>query len=195
MPFLCCKSWRGSTILQCKVNHRLKLVLHLSQSQVRESVLIISTDPAHNLSDAFGQKITKNPTGINGFDNLFAMEIDPTVDPNELAAQNGGIPGSEEQNSLMADLTSSIPGIDEAMSFAELMKQVQTMEYSVIVFDTAPTGHTLRLIQFPTMLEKGLSRILGTIEALSPFGFSDWNHHRHHIHYIDPTKRTRRGRD
>jgi len=61
----------------------------------------------------------------------------------------------------MADLTSSIPGIDEAMSFAELMKQVQTMEYEVIVFDTAPTGHTLRLIQFPAMLEKGLSRILG----------------------------------
>lgn len=62
---------------------------------------------------------------------------------------------------LMTELTSSIPGIDEAMSFAELMKQVQTMEYSTIVFDTAPTGHTLRLIQFPEMLDKGLSKVLG----------------------------------
>jgi len=135
--------------------------LAIELSKVRDSVLIISTDPAHNLSDAFGQKITRHPTAINGFENLFAMEIDPTIDPEEMAAAQGGVPGMEAHGGLMAELTSSIPGIDEAMSFAELMKQVQTMEYQTIVFDTAPTGHTLRLIQFPQMLEKGLSRVLG----------------------------------
>ena len=66
----------------------------------------------------------------------------------------------------MTDLATSIPGIDEAMSFAEVMRQVQTMDYEAIVFDTAPTGHTLRLLQFPTTLQKGLEKLMslkGTI--------------------------------
>ncbi|CAM9750137.1 unnamed protein product [Chrysoparadoxa australica] len=108
-------------------------------SKVRESVLVISTDPAHNLSDAFGQKFTKEPTLVNGFPNLFCMEVEPTMDLEELAA------GTE--------------GMSEEVS--------NPIRLIVIVFDTAPTGHTLRLLSFPTIMDKALSKIM---ELKNKFG-------------------------
>lgn len=61
-----------------------------------------------------------------------------------------------------------IPGVDEAMSFAEVLKQVKSLDYEVIIFDTAPTGHTLRFLQFPTILEKALSKLSQLSKQFGP---------------------------
>ena len=62
---------------------------------------------------------------------------------------------------MIADLIASIPGIDEAISFAQLMKSVQIFDHDIIVFDTAPTGHTMRLLGFPEIIDKAMTNLGG----------------------------------
>ena len=145
--------------------------LAIQLSKARSSVLLISTDPAHNLSDAFGQKLGRQPTQVIGFDNLYAMEIDPAAAVEDLTKN---LASSSQDSSIgmaqgmLGELSTSIPGIDEAMGFAEIMKLVKSMDYSVVVFDTAPTGHTLRFLSFPAVLEKALGKLSEMSGRLGP---------------------------
>jgi arsenite-transporting ATPase len=141
--------------------------LAVQLAKVRPNVLVVSTDPAHNLSDAFGQKFGREPVKVNGFDNLFCMEVDSSGEQEweaiEQAQISQGVSSDGLESgvgSIMKDLMTSVPGIDEAMAFAELMKMVQEMNYSTIVFDTAPTGHTLRLLSFPKTMESAIGKLL-----------------------------------
>ena len=61
---------------------------------------------------------------------------------------------------FVKEILGSIPGIDEATSFGEVLRSLDNYNFDLIIFDTAPTGHTLRLLNFPNILEKALLKMI-----------------------------------
>lgn len=118
-------------------------------------VLVVSTDPASNLDEVFGTRLTGEPTAIPGAAGLFALNIDPeaaaaayrerVVGPYRGVLPEAAIASMEEQ--LSGACTVEIAAFDE---FTKLLGDpLATAEFDCVVFDTAPTGHTLRLLKLP----------------------------------------------
>ena len=118
-------------------------------------VLLVSTDPASNLDEVLGQKLNAAHTAIPGAPNLFALNIDPEAAAHAyreklVGPYRGKLPAAvlqsmEEQ--LSGACTTEIAAFDE---FSRLLGQPEaTAGYDHVIFDTAPTGHTLRLLTLP----------------------------------------------
>lgn len=133
-----------------------------------KKTLIFTTDPAPSLADSFGQELSNKPTAIKGIDNLFAMEIDAKEVLAEFKEQYGedildilakGTYLSDEEAEEM--FTLDIPGLDEVMGLKKITDFMDSQEYDLYIVDTAPTGHTLRLLTLPELLDKWIKFLAG----------------------------------
>jgi arsenite-transporting ATPase len=125
-----------------------------------KNTLLISTDPAHSLSDSLGEEIGDEIKQIEGVDKLSAMEISA-----EKALSNFKIEYEDELRRLLdtstyldgedidSILALPIPGIDEVMGFKTIVDLIEEGKFDKYIVDTAPTGHALRLLTFPELLD------------------------------------------
>ncbi len=123
-----------------------------------KKVLILSSDPAHSLSDVFAFKISRNePVEIEP--NLYGLEIDTIY---ELKKHMSGfqkfVADSYKNRGVDSGVASELttqPGLDEIFSLARLVDEAHSGKYDVVILDTSPTGNTLRLLAYPEIIIGG----------------------------------------
>lgn len=156
----------GKTSLSCATG--------LALADAGKHVLIVSTDPASNLDEVLGVALNQSPTAVPGAPNLWALNIDPEasaqayrermVAPYRGLLPEAAIRSMEEQFS--GACTVEIAAFDE---FSKLLGDpTATQAFDHVIFDTAPTGHTLRLLTLPSAWDEFISSSTGGASCLGP---------------------------
>jgi arsenite/tail-anchored protein-transporting ATPase len=142
------KGGTGKTSTACSIAINL--------ADIGKKVFLISTDPASNLQDVFGVELTNKPKEISGVPNLRVANLDPITSAKEykdsvVAPYIGILPESAIKNmeeQLSGSCTVEIASFNE---FSHIITDKKiNEEYDYIIFDTAPTGHTLRMLMLPS---------------------------------------------
>ena len=123
--------------------------------------LVISTDPAHSLSDSLGQKIGDQIKGVEGVKNLSVLEVNAQIALSQFKvkyeAQIKKIFDTStylDQEDIDSIFALPIPGIDEVMGFKTIVDLIEEAKFDKYIVDTAPTGHALRLLTLPELLDE-----------------------------------------
>lgn len=123
--------------------------------------LLMSTDPAHSLADAFGMDLSPQPREVTA--NLWAEQIDPQqrLEENWREIQQHAIKMLQWAGiaEIEAEELSVIPGLDELFSLADVKRHHDDDPYDVLIVDCAPTGETLRLLSLPDIIQWYMERV------------------------------------
>lgn len=146
----------------------------VSLAEEGKRVLLVSTDPASNLDEVLSTKLGVQPTPVESVAGLFGMNVDPeeaarqyrerVVGPYRQLLPEVAVKNIEEQ--LSGACTVEIAAFDE---FAKLLGDPRTTsDFDHVIFDTAPTGHTLRLLQLPAAWSGFIESSTGGTSCLGP---------------------------
>ena len=144
----------------------------VAASHAGKRVLLVSTDPAHSTSDMFERPIGPEPVPL--LPNLHGLEIDGAYESQRYVAtvkeQINGLFGHHilKEASKQIDLAASMPGAEEMALFDRIGALIRGEDdrFDLIIFDTAPTGHTLRLIRMPELLESWIRALSRSRKAM-----------------------------
>ncbi|MFW5938854.1 MAG: ArsA family ATPase [Halolamina sp.] len=147
----------------------------LASAAAGTKTLVVSTDPAHSLSDTLGVDVPAHPSRLREDVPLWGVEIDPDAAMEEgfFAAQQeegpvGDLAGILGEGAGMESLLGgTMPGADEAAAMQKLIEHMDDPRFDRVVVDTAPTGHTLRLLQLPEMLDTMVGRLVKLRQQVS----------------------------
>jgi len=138
------------------------------------ATLVVSTDPAHSLSDTLGIDVPADPTRLREDVPLYGVEIDPdrAMEQTPLFGEGGAamgplgdLLGGEDGFDPM--MGGQMPGADEAAAMQLLLTYLDDARFERVVIDTAPTGHTLRLLELPELLDSMVGRFVALRERFS----------------------------
>lgn len=134
------------------------VALRSAQRSPESSFLLVSTDPAHSLADSLADLLPPDNLKVSELDarEYLATFKDKHSDKLREIASRGTFLDDDEINRFL-DL--SLPGLDELMAFLEISAWVENRSYDCIIVDTAPSGHTLRLLAMPEFLRKWLDML------------------------------------
>jgi arsenite/tail-anchored protein-transporting ATPase len=123
--------------------------------------VVLSTDPAHSLSDSLETELGPQPSQVT--DNLWAQEVqaEAEMERHWQAVQQwlGGLLSDRGVDRILAEELTVPPGMDEIFSLLQLKRHHESGEYDVIIVDCAPTGETLRLLSFPEVARWWLEKV------------------------------------
>ena len=135
----------------------------IKTAQLGYKTLVISTDPAHSLSDSFQKKLNPYPTKVT--DDLYAMEVNVEFELerhwNTVKKYLEAFFRSQGIDDVIAEELAIFPGFDEFASLLNLLKFYKSGEFDVIILDCAPTGETLRLLSVPEVAKWYMRRFFG----------------------------------